>query len=108
METFEVTDVPIDQRLLAFRSDVVPKVVRSRRGAITEGISAEAPHGIIPPNPVGDGIGDFEVVGKGAGSDLIVVRWVTPSTESACGGIIKDRCSGEVGACVCEVECEYS
>ena len=57
---------------------------------------------------MGDGINDFEVVRKGAGSDLVVVSWVTPSTEPALWGIVEDGCVGKVGTGIYEVKSSVS
>ena len=104
MEALEVTDESVNQRVPAFTSEVVPERKRCRSGTITEGISEIGPLGVVPPDLVGDGVGKFEVLREGTGSNLEIVIRVTPSTDPACRGIIEDRCIGEVGACICELE----
>jgi hypothetical protein len=47
---------------------------------------------------MGNGVRDLKVFRESTGRDLIIVSRVTPSAESACGGIIEDRRIGEVGA----------
>jgi len=53
---------------------------------------------------VGDGIGEFEAVRKGASRDVVILCWITPSTEPACWGIVEDGRVGKVGAGIYEVE----
>jgi len=53
---------------------------------------------------VGDRVDDFEVVRKGACSDLVVVGRVPPSTEPARRGIVEDGCVGKVGTGIYEVK----
>jgi len=104
LEPPEVADVPTDQRLHAGRSEVVPERVWSGRSAVTKGIGVSAACGVVPSDPVGDGINDLEVVRKCTGSDLVVVSWVAPSTEPARRGIVEDCCIEEVGAGIWQVE----
>jgi len=107
VESFEVTDKSIDQRVPTFLGEIVPERKWSRGGAITEGIGGKRPLGVIPPDLVGNGVGKFEVLRKGTGSDLEIVIRVTVTTETARRGIVEDRCAGEVGACICAVKCHY-
>ena len=104
LEPPEITDVPTDQRLHTGRSEVVPERVWSTRSAVTKGIGVAASCGVVPSDPVRDGINDLEVVRKCTGSDLIIVSRVAPSTEPARRGIVEDRCIEEVGAGIWQVE----
>jgi len=57
---------------------------------------------------VGDGVDDFEVVRKGAGSNLVVVGRVTPSTEPTRRGIVEDGRVSKIGAGIYyEVKYQY-
>lgn len=103
LETLKVTDVGIYQRHLTFPSEIVPESIWSRRGAVAERIGTCAPRSVVSPNLMRDRVSDFEVIGKGTGRDLIIVSWVTPSTEPAHRGVIKDRCIGKVGASIYDV-----
>ena len=107
VEPLEVPNESINQCVPAFLSEVVPESKWRRRGAVTEGIRVGAPIGVIPSDLVGDGVSKFEVLRKGTGSDFIIVSWVTPTAKSSCRGIVEDRCIGEVGACICEVEYQH-
>ena len=104
LETLVVTNVSADHRLLTGRSKIVPDSTRSGRGAIAEGIRIAARSGEVPSDLVRDGVGDREVFCEGTGGDLVIVSWVTPSTEPAGRGIVEDCCILEVGAGICEVE----
>jgi hypothetical protein len=107
MEPTEVTDEPIDQRVPACRSEVVPEWKGSRRGAVTEGISDISPLGIVPSDFVGDGIRKWEVL-EGTTGDFIIVGRITVSTEPSGRGVIEDLCTGEVGLRICQLEYQYS
>ena len=107
LEPVEVTNVSADQRLLAGRGEVVPESIWSGRGAVTEGIRVAVPFGVVPSDLVGDRVDDLEVVCKGTGGDLVIVSRVTPSTEPAGRGVVEDRCVGEVGAGICQVEYQH-
>ena len=104
LEPPEVADVPIDQQIPAGRSEVGPESIRSTRSAVTKGIRVGAYCGVVPSDLVGDGVSDLEVVRKGTGGDLVIVSWVTPSTEPARRGRVEDRCIRIVGAGIWEVE----
>jgi hypothetical protein len=100
MESHKVTDEPVNQQVDTVLSEVVPEIKRSRRSTVTEGISDKGPLGEVPSEVVGDGVGKWEVLGKGTSRDLEIVIGVTPSTHSARRGIVPDRGIDEVGACV--------
>ena len=99
MEALEVTNEPIDQGGPAFLSEVIPEGKRSGRGAVTEWIRVGTPSGVVPSEPVRDGVDKIKVLREGTGSDLIIVIRVTPSTEV----FVEDRRIGEAGAGICEV-----
>jgi hypothetical protein len=96
LKTHKVTNVSTDERLLALPSKVVPESIRCGRGSIAERISACALRGVVSSDRVGDGVSDFKVIRKGAGCDLVVIGWVTPSTEPARRGVVEDGCIGEI------------
>ena len=103
VKSLEVTDVPLYQRLLTGRSEVVPYGIWSGRSAVTERIDVSASCGVVPSDLVGDGVDDFEIVCKCAGSDLVIVSRVAPSTEPTFRAIAENGSVGEIGASVCEV-----
>ena len=103
VEALEVTNISIDQGSPTLLGEVVPEGKRSRRGAVTERIRVGAPIGVIPSEPVGDGVDKIEVFREGTGSDLIIVIRVSPSTEV----FVEDRRIGEAGACICEMEYQH-
>jgi len=98
LEPLKITDIPLDQRLPSCGSDVLPQGVCSGRSVVFEGIGIVESCGVVPSNPVGDGVDDFEVLGKGPSGDLVIVSRVAPPTEPALWGIVEDCCVGKVGA----------
>jgi len=103
VETLEITDVSVDQGAPAFLSEVVPEGERSGRGAVTEWIRVSTPSGVVPSEPVRDGVDKIKVLCKGTGGDLIIVIRVTPSAEV----FVEDRGVGELFAGICEVEYQH-
>jgi len=104
VEHLKVAHIALDQRFLTSRSEVVPEGIWSGRSTIPEGVSIDAPCRVVPSDLVGDGVYDFEVVRKGAGSNLVVVGRVTPSTEPTRWGVVEDGCVGKVGTGVYKVK----
>ena len=99
LESLEVTDVPLDHRIPNSRSEVGPEFLRRAGSTVAEGIDYIESRGVVPSEPVGDRVGELELLrSKGASGDLIVVIWVTPSTEPARRVIVEDGRVGEVRA----------
>ena len=107
LEPLKVTNEPLDYRLSTGRSEEGPQIIRRDVSSVTEGVSKIIFRGVVPPERVGDGIGEFEGVRKGASSDLDIIIWVTPSTEPALRGVVEDGRVWEVGAGVYEVGIGY-
>ena len=102
MEPLEVTDIPLHQRLLTRRSEVLPQIIWRGRSAITEWVIVGDSYGVVPSDPVWNGVDHFEVICKSAGSDLIIVGWVAPPTEPH-RRVVEDGDVDEVGASICEM-----
>ena len=102
LKPLEITDVSLDQRFQSSRGEVVPQINWRGGSAVAEGISVGPSYGVVPSDPVGHRVGDLEVVRKGAGSDLVIVGWVAPPTESARLRIVEDRRVLKAGASIYE------
>ena len=104
LEPRKVADVPLNQLPLTVRSEVLPHFAYRGRSTITEGIGDYDLRGVVPPDPMGDGIGELEIVREGTSGDLEIVIWVAPSPEPALRGIVEDGRVAEVGARIYEAE----
>lgn len=92
LETWEVGNKPIDQRVSRGRSEVGPQVVRRDRSAITEGIcDVWESCGVLPSESVGGGVGELEVRKTSIG-ELVIVIGVTPSTKPSLRGSVAEDC----------------
>ena len=105
VESDEITGESINKSV----HTVIGEVVVERKGGwgstITEGISGGGNGSVVPPDPVGNGIGDLEIFRKGTGSDLVIVVGVTESTHSSRRGRVEDRGVGEIGDGIYEARC---
>jgi len=97
LEPLKVTDISLDQRLLTGWSEVLPHFIWRRESAITEGVTDLGLHGVVPLDPVGDGIGNFEVVRKGTSANLEIAIRVAHPPSPLFGESLKMVALGKLG-----------